>query len=379
VPAAAPAPAPTLIPSVVSVVSDLPDRPGEGGLGDHITVTVENLPVLLQRVGGDCGQLALFLDGAHMGDLYPERCDPIDGHVGFYLERTETNDRAWHSLLGRPRGFTRPIVVTVGPSADRSLPTKATLRLVNVPRLGFYLFLVVFGITLVLFFRLATRSELLRNPNANPQPGQRSPFSLSRVQMAFWTLLVVAAYFFLWLVTGELDTITDSVLALLSIGSGTALGATLIDAGKRDTLEKERRRLKGEETILQTTIESQGAAGAAGAAASDPLATQRARLAEVQELLSKEPESVRRSSTGSFLRDVLSDAQGISIQRFQMFVWTLILGLIFCASVYKSLDMPEFSPTLLALLGISNGTYLGFKFPEKYQPPAAGEGNDSAT
>jgi len=48
-----------------------------------------------------------------------------------------------------------------------------------------------------------------------------------------------------------------------------------------------------------------------------------------------------------------------------MFVWTLVLGVIFVGSVYKNLEMPEFSATLLGLMGISSGTYLGFKVPEK--------------
>ena len=56
---------------------------------------------------------------------------------------------------------------------------------------------------------------------------------------------------------------------------------------------------------------------------------------------------------------------GISIHRFQMFAWTLILGVIFIGSVYKNLEMPQFSATLLGLMGISSGTYLGFKVPEK--------------
>ena len=66
-----------------------------------------------------------------------------------------------------------------------------------------------------------------------------------------------------------------------------------------------------------------------------------------------------------FLRDVISDAHGVSLYRFQLFAWTLVLGVIFCASVYDGLQMPQFSPTLLGLMGISSGTYLGFKVPEK--------------
>jgi hypothetical protein len=67
-----------------------------------------------------------------------------------------------------------------------------------------------------------------------------------------------------------------------------------------------------------------------------------------------------------FLNDILTDeANGISFHRFQMFVWTLVLGLLFIYSVWYRLSMPDFGATLLALLGISSGTYLGFKIPER--------------
>ena len=54
----------------------------------------------------------------------------------------------------------------------------------------------------------------------------------------------------------------------------------------------------------------------------------------------------------------------VSFHRFQIFVWTIVLGIMFVANVYNQLAMPQFSATLLGLLGISAGTYVGFKIPE---------------
>jgi len=62
--------------------------------------------------------------------------------------------------------------------------------------------------------------------------------------------------------------------------------------------------------------------------------------------------------------DLLAENNLISFHRFQIFVWTLILGIMFVANVYNEPAMPEFSATLLGLLGISAGTYVGFKLPE---------------
>ena len=55
----------------------------------------------------------------------------------------------------------------------------------------------------------------------------------------------------------------------------------------------------------------------------------------------------------------------MSFHRFQVVAWTIALGLIFLVQVFNSLLMPEFDTTLLALMGVSSGTYLGFKYPEK--------------
>jgi hypothetical protein len=68
-------------------------------------------------------------------------------------------------------------------------------------------------------------------------------------------------------------------------------------------------------------------------------------------------------STG-FLQDILRDETGVSFHRFQMAAWTVILGFVFVISVYQDLAMPEFSATLLGLMGISSGTYVGFKIPD---------------
>jgi hypothetical protein len=67
----------------------------------------------------------------------------------------------------------------------------------------------------------------------------------------------------------------------------------------------------------------------------------------------------------TWLEDLLSDANGLSFHRFQLFVWTIVLGIIFAISVYTDLLMPNFSANLLGLMGISAGTYIGFKFPEQ--------------
>ena len=91
----------------------------------------------------------------------------------------------------------------------------------------------------------------------------------------------------------------------------------------------------------------------------------RTRLAQVNDQIQNLTQPASASVSGGFLRDILSDSSGYSFHRFQIFAWTIVLGIIFVSAVYNNLSMPEFSPTLLGLMGLSSGTYIGFKFPEK--------------
>jgi hypothetical protein len=66
-----------------------------------------------------------------------------------------------------------------------------------------------------------------------------------------------------------------------------------------------------------------------------------------------------------------------------MAAWTIVLAFVFAVAVSRVLAMPDFDSTLLALQGLSAGTFLGLKInestvtevPEKpreaYQPLAA--------
>jgi hypothetical protein len=75
--------------------------------------------------------------------------------------------------------------------------------------------------------------------------------------------------------------------------------------------------------------------------------------------------ATRYQQPSGFWNDLLSDENGVSFHRFQIIVWTLVLTVIFVYRVMVHLTMPDFDAQLLGLMGISSGTYLGFKFPEK--------------
>jgi hypothetical protein len=110
-------------------------------------------------------------------------------------------------------------------------------------------------------------------------------------------VLTVGAYTCIWLKTGEISNIIpDSMLALMGISAGT--------------------------TVIGAVVDSNSSV--------------------------QDPEK----ASGNFLKDILSDSDGISFHRLQMFVWTIVLGAVFFQKVHATLMMPDF---------VASGTYLGFK------------------
>lgn len=299
------------------------DATNKAGLDDRMSVHVQNFSTLMKQVNDNCSAVVLFLNGMPIKGLKPESCDKSTGTVRYRLLRTPQSDDVWHGLLGSPRNYVRPVSVSVGATDQFSLPSNVTsFELEIIPRIQFFIFVAVLLAGIAIFIYLCDKQGLIRTGPPSTPIHQR-PFSLSLFQMAFWFFLVVASYMFIWLINDELDTITDSVLALLGIGAGTALGASLIDTNKKPT--------PGVSTDTEAS------------------ATPATKNPEVSQ---------------GFMKDVLSDGTALSLHRFQLFVWTVMLGVIFIGSVYKGLEMPEFSATLLGLMGISAGTYLGFKVPE---------------
>jgi len=225
---------------------------------------------------------------------------------------------------------------------------------------------------------LARNTNIIREPGPAPAPGKRRPYNLGRAQMAFWFFLIYASYLSIWLITSALDTITASLLALMGISAGTALGEALIDNGKDTTRTNQAQDLTAERQAVEQSISQSQSDLDANVAASATVADQsnrdvlnrqltesRTRLGQIDQQLRVLNAQQAPTASAGFLRDILSDGSGYSFHRFQIFAWTIVLGIIFISSVYNNLTMPEFSSTLLGLMGLSAGTYIGFKFPEQ--------------
>ena len=378
-PATQPSPSPSPTPYPTPMVSSVT---GNLELDDIIEFKVEHLEKWDENENHDATKLVPYINGRAIRGNYPEELHLERGRVIYHLEISPENKEIWTDLLGAPDGMRRQVTLSVGledGSAFDSVHEKdnrLTLTVIS-PVYGIIALLVI-ATTLILLLWLIRKTNIIREPGPPPAPGKRRPYNLGRAQMAFWFFLIYASYITIWLITSNLDTITASLLALMGISAGTALGEAMIDNGKDASKTNQFQDLTAEKLALEQSItETQTQLDAFDTtstsavdqsnreALSRQMLESRTRIGQIDQQLRALGSQQTTPASAGFLRDILSDSSGYSFHRFQIFAWTLVLGIIFVSSVYNNLTMPEFSTTLLGLMGLSAGTYIGFKFPEQ--------------
>src|SRR5262245_11735830 len=306
-------PAPCADTPAVTAVASVHGDPRQTYLGDWLLVSVCHLDKLVDSAAAAQAPITLFIEGMDSSNE-PLGMDLESGTLTFVLDRNVQNRELWKPLLYDPL-FDRQVAmrISVGVKGERPLPRVPHANL-TIHMLKLYVdwttwvwLALLVAFTAVLFLS-AARTDLLREGPAIS--GARQPYSLGRSQMAWWFFFIVLGYVVIWLVTGDQDTIPPSLLGLMGISAATALVATAIAA--RDGKDAPKRASRG------------------------------------------------------WWRDLVADDHGvIALDRLQIVVWTVVLSGIFLHSVVWELTMPEFNATMLALMGISSGTYIGFKLPQK--------------
>ena len=371
-PASLPAP-----PKVTKVVE------GHLELDDVILIEVDHLNEWMNTATNDAEKLVPYINGRPVIGNYPEAIHPSRNQVQFHLELTPENKDVWNDLLGAPTGTYLPVALSAGPEGGVAFESvfgpnnKVPLTVIS-PVYGVISLLVIL-FTSIFFLWLVRTTNIIRTPGPPPASGKLRPYNLGRAQMAFWFFLIYVSYLVIWLITNALDTITASLLGLMGISAGTALSEAMIDSSK-DTAQAEQlqERTAEKESLEQSIAGLQSQVDNLNALTSpkpEDVANRDSRNRELQEnrtrlaQLSDNIQALSRPASANvsvnFLRDILSDSSGYSFHRFQIFAWTIVLGIIFVSAVYNNLNMPEFSATLLGLMGLSSGTYIGFKFPEQ--------------
>jgi len=185
-----------------------------------------------------------------------------------------------------------------------------------------------FAVLMISVIYFEWRFHMLRDLSQS----DKKPYSWARVQLAWWSVIVLASFIAIMLTTGEAPTLNDSTLVLLGIS-----GATITAA----------------------------------------------RLADVSDINAASGTRHQDTGTQNFFLDILSDSNGVSIHRFQTLVFNIGFGVWYIHEVLQGLNglsgeptpktlnevIPIIEPNNLILLGLSAGTYAALKMTENKTTP----------
>lgn len=217
---------------------------------------------------------------------------------------------------------------------------------------------------------------------------QRNKISLSRMQLVFWTVLIVAS-----LLTAALSNvilgadapleikIPEAVWALLGLGSFTFVASNSILAQKQ------------RQVGATTTTVSEANARKVATAGTAPSAPKTAAEATIERLsvidanlkasdgLTQDLRAVgsvifKGSPMDARWMDIFrgdeADSDYVDMSKVQQFSFTALLLFIYAASVFKALAapgpltaLPAIDGGFVALLGLSHAAYLGYKVAPK--------------
>lgn len=347
---------------------------GTLALQHPINVEIDHLAEYLNTEGKDPSQFVLYLNNRPLKGMV-SLWEKGTNVLSFDVQSTSDSKKHWDALLNRPfskeKGFAYPVKVSVGYGNEQEVPSNVKHPLVIIHKTGFWIFVIFFAVVIFCLFKLAKTSGILRDRTDRSPEGKLGTYSLGRIQMAWWFVLISMSYVYLWMLTYDRNTLSESATWLLGISTTTGFGAVLVSINKKnddhfeqEKLEQEAKGLTAALQELATQIEA-SASPQATAQLKDLETRKRLQKEHVNQKLAKLKEISSFKESKSFWKEILSDATGVTLHRFQMVVWTVVLSFIFLRDVYVNVAMPEFSGTLLALMGISGGTYIGFKFPEK--------------
>ncbi len=193
------------------------------------------------------------------------------------------------------------------------------------------------------------------------------PYSLARSQFFFWLIIIFFSMVYIWAFKDALAEPTGTILLLLGLSGGTFYISNLIDKS-------------GNSTALAPVAPA--AVPGAPPISSDPAAVISSTTQTATPVLSPitgapiAPQTITQltnylktrnpaeSSYYTFISDILNDGKGISLHRLQLVLFTAFLGIDFIWQVMYGLSLPQFSQTLMTLMGISSVTYAGMKTNE---------------
>jgi hypothetical protein len=221
--------------------------------------------------------------------------------------------------------------------------------------------LIVAGVVIY----LAATTSLLRDRLIPQLSSNKQTFSLARTQMAWWFIVVLGSYLFLWARGFDpLNSLTNQVAVLLGISLATAGGGAAVDNIQDTPEDAVNDALKQLGLTNYDDVKALQADIAVLVKTPNPTPAQVADLNNKQNILKTYEDKTKPFETQDFFHDLVTDVDGITLHRLQALVWTVVFGAVFVWKVATSHSMPTFDDGMLALMGISGAGYVGFKYNE---------------
>lgn len=175
-----------------------------------------------------------------------------------------------------------------------------------VGRYRLWTFLILIALVAGGVWYTAEKTGVVRD--SNPQlPWDQRPFSLAKVQLALWMVVIGVSYILLHLFTGQFNGLLNgTALALLGISAATTMASAAVE----------------------------------------------------------NPPPAAPQKHQDFVTDLVSDSNGANLHRLQMVMWTLVLAVIYLWQMWTDLKLPDFDGETFGLMGISASTYVWFKKKE---------------
>ncbi|MBS1495106.1 MAG: hypothetical protein JST55_16490 [Bacteroidetes bacterium] len=358
----------------VKKVYNVDGEKNDAGVGDCIFIEVENLPALLDAAKRNSLGIILFIDNMPVKKLYAIYPGGDINKLKFNLDRKEPGYETWYTVFRSPTSLHKNVMISVGLENGDAIPIHkdaGKFSFIVIKKWKFYTAIgFIISIILILLWLSKTKGILCENVPQFNRPVS-IPYSLAYCQMAFWFCIVISFYLILFLILTDPPVLTSSVLVLIGISSVTALGATVLNQQNNIAPIENLNKLNAEAKTLEdrikeiTNIENQSPQPINMEELKKEREEKTTRFTEISIIKSQTIFPTKARESRGFIMDMLTDSDGsIAFNRFQIAVWTIVLGFIFIYNTWKDLSMPDFDPTLLGLMGISSGTYLGFKFPE---------------
>jgi outer membrane murein-binding lipoprotein Lpp len=236
------------------------------GSGDQLSVEIPDLAKKLEQNPNLIKNARLQLDCQFIDDL-PADC-VTDNKIVFTITR---------DIIERvtPRTKVVPLCIRVDNKTISPIPNHIQLVLIAYDwRLALVIIILFMGAVLLCLYgqytnlvrdgRPPDEAAAETNPktfnvlrmlpgfqSAMPEPKELAAYSLAKVQMAWWSFFISAAFLFIWLAVGELNSITSSTVVLFGISLGTTVASRMVSSSKQATAQD----LNAKEAALEPHVE----------------------------------------------------------------------------------------------------------------------------